>query len=140
MGPCPSTPRTSFNIRTSLHRKKLTSYTVIPIEYMSDFLVGPPLLNPNLSGSRSSGADQRTVYPPSVVDVLVVTVFELRSPATLISPTSVKRARPSSEIRMFAYVKLSAVVCSEFQEPHPFQIAVGEFHAVEILKAECSVL
>jgi len=32
---------------------------IIPIEYMSDFFVGPPLLDPNLSGSSSSGGAQR---------------------------------------------------------------------------------
>jgi len=43
---------------------------VIAIEYMSDFFVGPVFnLNPNLSGSSSSGGDQRTVLAPAVEGV-----------------------------------------------------------------------
>ena len=84
---------------------------VIAIEYMSDFFVGPPLLDPNLSGSSSSGGDQRRVVaPPGVAGVAGVAVGESRSPATLVSPTSARQARPSSEMRIFAYIKVSVLV------------------------------
>ena len=107
---------------------------VIAIEYMSDFFVGPVLsLNPNLSGSSSSGGDQRTVLRPVVVDVLDVALVEFRSPATLVSPTSARQAQSSSEMRIFAYTKLSFVVWKRDEESYSFQITVGEFHAMEIL-------
>ena len=65
---------------------------VIAIEYTSDFFVGPPLLNPNLSGSSISGGHQRVELAPSVDVVPVVAVLELKSPATLVSPTSARHA------------------------------------------------
>jgi hypothetical protein len=113
---------------------------VIAIEYISDFLVGPPLFSPNLSGFRTSGAVQRKVQPISVVDVSAVPVFELRSPATLVNPTSVKQARPSSWIKMFAYMKFSTASWKQIQYPHPFQVAMGEFYTVEIQETACSIL
>jgi len=65
---------------------------VIAIEYMSDFVVGLPLLDPKLSGSNSSGGHQRRVLAPLSVDVRDVAVAELKSPAILVSPTSARQA------------------------------------------------
>jgi len=73
---------------------------VIAMEYMSDFVVGPPLFDPNLAGSSSSGGDQRMVVAPAGVAGVA---GESRSPATFVSPISVRQARPSSEMRIFLY-------------------------------------
>ena len=80
---------------------------VIAIEYMSDFFVGLSFLDPNLSGSSSSGGHQRRVFAAAVRDAAVV---EFRLSATLVSPTSTRQASPSSETSMFAYTELSAVI------------------------------
>ena len=82
---------------------------VMAIEYMSDSLVGPPQ-NPNLSGYTASGAAQRK---EKILGSSVAVAGELRSSMTLVSPKSAKQARPSSEIRIFAYTELSAFVCKK---------------------------
>jgi len=82
---------------------------VIPIEYMSDF-VGLLPLDSNMSGTMSSGGDQRMVPRPANVDAWDVEVVEFGSPVILISPASARQAQPSSETRMFVYTKLSVVV------------------------------
>ena len=87
---------------------------------MSDLLVGRlPVLDPNISGYRRSLGHQRAVMAPLVVDVLDVT--ESRSPATLVSPTSARQARPSSETRTFPYTKLSAIVGSDRRNRTPLR-------------------
>ena len=87
---------------------------VIANEYTSDFFVGPLLfLYPILSGSRSSRGVQRTVQLPladTVIDVVFAAVTELKSPATLVSPTSVRSPRISVVMRIFPYEKLSIIV------------------------------
>ena len=75
---------------------------VIAIEYMSDFVVGPPLL----VGSSSSGGDQRMVVALAGVAGVA---GESRSPATFVSPISARQARPSSEMRMFLYNVVSVI-------------------------------
>ena len=67
---------------------------VIAIEYMSAFFVGPPLLRPNLSGSNTSGGDQRGVALVNEGALVVsgVDAVDSRSAATLVSPTSARQA------------------------------------------------
>ena len=103
----------------------------IAIEYMSDFVVGPPLFDPNLVGSRSSGGDQRMLV--ALAGVAGVT-GESRSPATFVSPLSARQARPSSEMRIFFYNRVSGITCKYAQKSYPFQVTVGGLHAMEILK------
>ena len=69
------------------------------------------------------------VTAPLVVDVLDVT--ESRSLATLVSPTSARQARPSSETRTFPYTRLSVIVGSDRRNPtYSFEIAMCEVDVV----------
>jgi len=79
---------------------------VIAIEYMSDFVVGQPIFDPNLVGSSNSGGDQRMVVALAGVAGVA---GESRSPATFVSPTSARHARPSSEMRIFLYSTVSII-------------------------------
>ena len=86
---------------------------VIPIEYMSDLLVGRlPVLDPNISGRRRSLGHQRVVrVSPSSESESGVEGGESRSAAVLVSPMAARQAHRSSETRIFSYTKLSATYC-----------------------------
>lgn len=92
---------------------------VIAIEYTSPIFVGPGLLDPNLSGSRSSGGDQRSVTAPAEAGPVAVTEFS--SAAILVSPTSARQASPSSEMRIFPYTKVSTVALKWAEDSTPFR-------------------
>ena len=50
---------------------------------------------------------------------------ELDSPAILVSPTSARQARPSPEMRIFSYTKLSATYCwKRSWKSYSFEITV----------------
>ena len=101
---------------------------VIAIEYMSDLFVGPPTLGPRQFGCNDSGGHQRKV--PVQVEDPVVTVVEFRSLKDLVSPKSPRQARPSSETRILACVRLRISSLRTGWESYSFQIAMNETHAM----------
>ena len=68
---------------------------VIDIEYMSPIFVGQSPPNSNLFGSSCSGGDQRMVLDVDVSDI---------------AAGSARRPRPSSEMRILSYTKVSVIV------------------------------
>ena len=73
---------------------------------MSDFLVGLPLADPNLSGFCLSGGAQRRLMPSVYAEDVIA---ESRSSVDLVTPKSVRQARPLLETRIFFYAKVSVV-------------------------------